>query len=493
MKGIIRFCLLFFVLSVVSACATGQTSSVSAINPDVSVNQSVYQLEASLSDARSRNIDVLSPGLFQKAQTSFAKAKQALEKGAKLSAINDYVADGSVNLRKAEEIAKVSQTILGAVNEDRDRALKAGAERLGKPYTNVENQYLKLTQAIENDNLSYAQNHAPEVQSGFRKLEIMAIKNNALGNTRKMMDDARKAKLNKISPMAYRAAEQALKQVEVYAEQNPYAAEEIRQNNLNAQFMARRLMAISQSSKKFQAMTPEASALYLEASFVQLGNTLNTGDIRDKGLDIQLNTLTAAVQNLKQAKQYLENENSSYRNQIAALEQSLAGEKGYSREQEAVKRKLSAEKEFNEQFNTVQGFFNPDEAEVYKQGDHLIIRLRGIKFPVGQAILTPENYTLLGKVQKTIQVFYHPSVLIEGHTDSTGSARTNQELSQKRAEAVQAYLVANKTLPENYIQAKGFGPDRPLAPNTTPEGRAINRRIDVLVTPTQVPQDQSYE
>ncbi|WP_321494954.1 OmpA family protein [uncultured Desulfobacter sp.] len=489
MKGIIRLCLLFFVLSIVSSCTTGQTSSVSAINPDASVNQSVHQLEASLSDARTRNIDVLSPGLFQKAQASFAKAKQALEKGAKLSAINDYVADGSANLRKAEEIAKVSQTILGAVNGDRDKALKVGAEKLGKPYVDVENQYLKLTQAIENDNLSYAQNHAAEVQSGFRKLEIMAIKNNALGKTRKMMDDARKAKLNKIAPMSYSAAEQALKQAEAYAERNPYAAEEISQKNVNAEFMARRLMAISESSKKFQSMTPEASALYMEASLGQLGDTLNTGDIRDKGLETQLSTLTAAVQTLKQTKQSLENENSSYRTQIASLEQNLAGVEGYSREQEAVKRKLSAEKEFNEQFNTVQGFFNPDEAEVYKQGDHLIIRLRGIKFPVGQAILTPENYTLLGKVQKTIQVFSQPNVLIEGHTDSTGSAQTNQELSQKRAEAVQAYLVANKTLPENYIQAKGFGPDRPLAPNTTPEGRAINRRIDVLVTPTQAPQN----
>ncbi|MBC2743982.1 MAG: OmpA family protein, partial [Desulfosarcina sp.] len=72
-----------------------------------------------------------------------------------------------------------------------------------------------------------------------------------------------------------------------------------------------------------------------------------------------------------------------------------------------------------------------------------------------------------------------------GHTDSTGSAQTNQELSQKRAEAVKTYLVANKTLPSNRIRATGYGLDRPLAPNTTPEGRAINRRIDVLITPAK--------
>ena len=106
---------------------------------------------------------------------------------------------------------------------------------------------------------------------------------------------------------------------------------------------------------------------------------------------------------------------------------------------------------------------------------------------MGQAVLTPENYTLLSKVQNSIQTFGHPEVTKELHTDITGSAQKNQELYQKLTEAVKTYLVANKTLPENRIRATGYGPDRPLAPNTTPEGRAINRRIDVLITPYQTP------
>lgn len=483
MKTKIHIILLFFCFIIVGACATAHTSSVSASNPEASVRQ----LEAKLTDARSRNIDVLSPGLYKEAEASFAKAKQALDRGAKISAINNYIAEGNASLRKAEEIAQVSRTILGKTNEARDKALKAGADKLGKPYMDVEKQYLKLTKAIENDNLSYAQKHAAEVQAGFREVEIMAIKNSSLGNARKMMADADKAKLRKSAPTAYGAAEQALNEAEIYAGQNPYATEQISQKNLHAEFMARRLTAISESSKKFQAMNPESSAIYTEGLLAQLGKTLNTGDIRDREVDDQLSTLTEAVEAMEQTNQSLENENSSYRTQIADLEQSLVGEQGYSREQETAKRKLTAERAFNEQFNTVQRYFRPDEAEVYKQGRHLIIRLRGINFPVGQATLTSENYTLLGKVQQSIQTFDQPKVTIEGHTDSTGSTRTNQELSQKRAEAVKTYLVANKTLPENHIKAKGFGPDRPLAPNTTPEGRAINRRIDVLITPTQAP------
>jgi OmpA-OmpF porin, OOP family len=483
MKTANRIFLLFSVFFIVSACASAQTASSPTNNPEQLVNQ----LEANLAEARSQDVNVLSPGLYNQAQSSLLTAKQALDRGGKLSAIEKYVAEGKDSLQKAETIAQVSRTILGETNNARAKALKVGADQLGEPYMDVERQYLELTKAIENDNLSYAQKNALEVQGAFRKLEIMAIKKSALGNARKMMVDADKAKLQKIAPLAYDAAKQALNEADTYAGQNPYAAEMISQKNLHAEFMARRLIAISESSKKFQPMTPESSAIYVENLLAQLGQSLNTGDIRDKNVDAQLGTLAAAAGTMERNNQALEKEKTNFQHEIAALEQKLAGVQGVSREQAAAKSRLSAESAFNEQFNTVQRYFDSDEAEVYKQGGNLVIRLRGIKFPVGQATLTPDNYTLLSKVQRAIQTFDQPKVTIEGHTDSTGSTQTNQELSQKRSEAVKTYLVANKTLPKNQIQAAGFGPDRPLAPNTTPEGRAINRRIDVLISPTQAP------
>lgn len=481
MKNQFRYLFLCFTLMLFSACATTE--------PFVSgdTGELVSQLEANLASAKSNQVDVLAPGLFNDAQSAFMEAKQGLEKGIELTAIQEYVAQGSASLEKAEEIAQVSRTILGETNKARDKALKVGADKLGDPYMKVENQYLKLTKAIENDNMSYAQENALEVQGAFRKLEIMAIKKSALGNARKMMAEADKAKLQKIAPSAYGAAEQALNEADTYAGQNPYAAEMISQKNLHAEFMARRLIAISESSKKFQPMTPESSAIYVENLLAQLGQALNTGDIRDKHVDAQLSTLAAAAGTMEQKNQALEKEKTNFQHEITALEHKLTGVQGVSREQAIAKSRLSEESAFNEQFNTVQRYFDSDEAEVYKQSGNLVIRLRGIKFPVGQATLTPENYTLLSKVQRAIQTFDQPKVTIEGHTDSTGSTQINQELSQKRAEAVKTYLVANKTLPENQIQAAGFGPNRPLAPNTAPEGRAINRRIDVLISPTQAP------
>jgi OmpA-OmpF porin, OOP family len=202
MKKSIQFLFLGFVFVFAGACATPQMESVPTGNPA----QLVTQLEESLAKARLEKVDVLAPGLFNQAQSAFMKAKQTLDKGAKLSAISAYVAEGNTSLKQAEEIAQVSRTILGETNNARDKALKVGADRLGEPYMDVEKQYLKLTKSIENDNLSYAQKNAPAVQAAFRDLEIMAIKNNALANARNMMAEADKAKVKKIAPMAYGAA-----------------------------------------------------------------------------------------------------------------------------------------------------------------------------------------------------------------------------------------------------------------------------------------------
>jgi outer membrane protein OmpA-like peptidoglycan-associated protein len=482
MKKRYRFLFSGLIIVSVVVCCAAQVSAASPTNPE----QLVGQLEADLATARANRVDVLSPGLFSAAQSAFIKAKQSLQKGAKISAIGDYVAQGNASLKKAEEIAQVSRTILGETNKARDKALKVGADRLGAPYMDVEKQYLKLTKAIESDNLSYAQENAADVRAAFRDVEIMAIKDSYIGDARRMMADADSAKVQKIAPTAYNDALQALNDADAYIGQNPYAAETIIQKAAHAEFMARRMMSISDNSQQFKAMTPEASALYVESLFARLGTPMNAGDLRDKGVEGQLSSLTGAVETMEQRAKSLEKDKQAYQVRAAALEQQLGSLKGYSQAQEMANQELAAEREFNEQFDKVQRYFRPDEAEVYKQGSQLVIRLRGIQFPVGQATLSPENYVLLSKVQQAIQSFGQPTVTIEGHTDTTevsGSDQTYLALSQKRAEAVKTYLVANKTLSANRIRATGYGPDRPLAPNTTADGRATNRRIDVLITP----------
>ena len=76
------------------------------------------------------------------------------------------------------------------------------------------------------------------------------------------------------------------------------------------------------------------------------------------------------------------------------------------------------------------------------------------------------------------------AIVVEGYTDSQGKDQMNQELSQKRAESVRTYLVS-RGIASDRITAQGFGPGKPIADNTSPEGRANNRRVEIVVKPKQ--------
>jgi len=463
------------------ACATRQLESIPGQDP----MQLVNQLKSDLEKAQNQQVDSLAPGMFKEAQAAYVKAQKALDKGANLTVIKDHVGRGRARLDAALDVAQISRTILSQTNNARTKALNVHADKLGEPFQNVEKQYLKLTSAIENDNLSYAQSKAGQVQAAYGELEIMAIKNNALGETRQVMAAAEKSKYKKIIPTVFGEAQQALQDADDYIGQHPYESVTIAKKASHAAFMARRMTIMHETSQKYEGMEPEAIALEVEQILISLTESMAVGDLRDKYVEEQIEVMSEAYHRKLKKIDSLELARMQHLKKIGDLEESLAGQQGYSREQEAARRKLAAEREFNERFNKVQAYFQPHEAEVYKQGDQLVIRLRGIRFPVGQVILTPDNYYLLSKVQKAIRSFNQPTVVIEGHTDSTGSAELNQTLSQDRASAVKAYLVANNTLPSSHIRSAGFGPDRPLAPNTTDEGRAINRRIDIVIKPSQ--------
>lgn len=475
----LKLIFLGIVFIMLCACATPKPEPVETGNP----GKIVSQLEANLATARTNHLDVLAPSWFEKAQSSYAMAKKDLDKGARMSDIAKNVEEANESLEKAKKIAVISQTILGDTSAARQKAIDVGADKLGEPFQDVENQYLKLGKAIENDNMSYAQKNSSKVQAEFRNVEIMAIKDTALRNTRTMMADAKENKVYKIAPLAYEQAEQALKAADEYIGMNPYNTKGINEKSEEATFQARRMMSISESGSKFKDMEPEESAIYLESILGSIGKSLAAKDLRDKPAEDQVNLLIETADSARQNTESLEEQNQSYQTQIADLEQRLSALKGLARQQEDTQKKLMAEKEFNDLFNRVQASFDPSEAEVYKQGKQLVIRLRAINFPVGQAILSPENFSLLSKVQRSIRTFGQPLVTIEGHTDSTGSDQTNKALSQSRANAVKTYLVANKTLSSDKIRAMGYGAEKPLATNSSPEGRAANRRIDVVITP----------
>jgi OOP family OmpA-OmpF porin len=99
-----------------------------------------------------------------------------------------------------------------------------------------------------------------------------------------------------------------------------------------------------------------------------------------------------------------------------------------------------------------------------------------ISFDVGKADITPRSYPLLDEIAAALIARPALSIDVEGHTDNTGSRAYNMDLSQRRAQSVVDYL-SEKGVSTSRLSAKGYGPDRPIAENTTPQGRSKNRRV----------------
>jgi outer membrane protein OmpA-like peptidoglycan-associated protein len=121
-------------------------------------------------------------------------------------------------------------------------------------------------------------------------------------------------------------------------------------------------------------------------------------------------------------------------------------------------------------------------ASVKQDTRGMVITLSGsVLFASNQSVLLPAAQARLNEVEQALtQQDVHSRITVEGHTDSQGGASFNQDLSQRRAQSVRDYLVS-RGMASDRISSEGFGLTRPIADNATPEGRANNRRVEIVV------------
>ncbi len=123
--------------------------------------------------------------------------------------------------------------------------------------------------------------------------------------------------------------------------------------------------------------------------------------------------------------------------------------------------------------------------DVVRQGDNITLNMPGnVTFGFDQATLQPQFYPVLDNVAGTLQQYNQTVIEVAGHTDSVGSDSYNQQLSQRRAEAVANYLNSRGIMRDRMITV-GAGETRPIASNDTEQGRAENRRVEITLVPVR--------
>ena len=124
-----------------------------------------------------------------------------------------------------------------------------------------------------------------------------------------------------------------------------------------------------------------------------------------------------------------------------------------------------------------------EAAAVRREGDLLAITLKGdVSFDLDSDVIRPGLYNELDRIAQIMIKYPQTSILVEGHTDSTGSESYNQQLSERRAGSVNNLLV-QRGVQAYRIHNIGYGESRPVVTNATPEGRQMNRRVEIRINP----------
>jgi len=124
-----------------------------------------------------------------------------------------------------------------------------------------------------------------------------------------------------------------------------------------------------------------------------------------------------------------------------------------------------------------------DRVTINNTGDRLIVTLpQDILFATGSSAVRPDLVRDLGAVAGNLQAYPNSTIQVIGHTDSDGEAAFNQQLSESRANAVSSVLLNNGVAPGR-IQAFGRGESQPVASNLNPQGKAQNRRVEIVILP----------
>lgn len=447
--------------------------------------QDVAKLGESLKQASENGWQLLSPLHFNYAEEAY---KQALKQGASQnSAANSTAEKGLASLVDAEALVDVARYELQGVLAARKKAKAAGAvTEMGNAFTEVDTELKKLAILLEEGKKAKARGGRGEVEAQYAELELQALKRDTLADAEKLIKTAKKDDIDDLAPKTIAMAEQELELAKTVIETDRDAKEKAQQHARMAIWNVQRATQIVELLKEFKqsAMTAEDQVLWYQK---QLAASVSPF-VSDPDFSQKNSLLVKSVtQNLKQ-KSFLLDEmqielermKSQYDRTMGDKEKNLAEIRARAEEDRRQNALLEGK------FKQIQQSFTEDEAEVYRQGNNVLIRTYGFTFPSGSSEIQATNYPLLKKIVTSIELFPASSVEVSGHTDNRGSDAVNESLSKDRAAKVGSFLINVGQLGTSRVTSIGYGKRKPIASNDTQEGRASNRRVEILIKNPQL-------
>ena len=430
------------------------------------------------------------PKAYASGMKEYRTAEDALRRGRNIDYVRSNAADATQYFKSATKTAQLARTALAQVMKSRQDGANARAPELAPElWIEANKKFVRAIQLIERGDLKNARKRDIEATTLYREAELVAIKEQYLSKTRQLLADADRARVGRYAPLTLAKAKQLLAEADKELNENRYDTDLPRNLAMRANYEARHALYLSEVVRKIRDkdLTPEQLILGWEEPLRAIAGVADAVPDMAEGPDKLTQELVEYFEEERNELQRLNQEKSEDAVRLADLEEELraldARLGGATAERAALVKRLEAQARVRQQFKQVEKMFNSYEARVFREGDSIFLRLVGLTFDSGASQIRPENFDLLAKVEKAIDVFPRSELTIEGHTDAHGGDELNQKLSQERAESVQQYMINAMRIPTYRLIATGYGETRPVASNETAAGRARNRRIDIRIKP----------
>ena len=465
---------IFFILSLClffAACASKPEKNFTYA-PTANAVDELHNLKSEMNRTESEQIAFFAPNSFDQANKHWDKAQKLQEKGSSNGEVLEELGLARSYFEQARGVADRSLQAMPDVAEAREKALMAGAARFHRAdLVKADKDLMDVTKGFEKKNPDVSLKERTELLSAYNALELRSIKTSRLGDTAANIEGAKKMGAGRYAPRTLSSAEGKLRSAEMTINTDRHNDALVSAAQDDAFRESQKLLKVTEISKRSGQTGNEALAL----------------DIFNRDQQIEsLNTRVSSTES-----QLTEAQRAAQAAQLSAA-------------------RATSELEGRRLITSIQSQFSPKEAEVLQQGDNLIIRLKALNFASGRSEVPSAAYPVLNKVKNTIQQLNAKKVTVEGHTDSTGAATLNQKISQQRADSVVRFLEdsrvnlmtgsstqtavegQNKMMgatesSETQFEARGYGYEHPVATNKTKEGRAQNRRVDVVIATGMAP------
>ncbi len=453
------------------------------------------QVESLMAEAEQLRATEFSPSNYAKAKS--AQSEGSLERARK----------------HAQQAILISQKVsidFQDMVEARDRMQLTGAKNYRADLVKrAETHFSDVVKAVEKGQDVKAKRDVKVALLELHAASVVAAREQIIRPLSKSIAASRKVSARKFAPKALDKALNAQRQAEKIIKEDPSSMVRARNIAKKGEEQAKRASRVgslgrqlSRNPSTLESWIADADGR-LMAIATALGIQLSSGQSSRQ----KLASIESAIQNIRQshaaqlqdAEQQISELSTKlakyegeltvmqdlqrkYQSELSGMQELQQKYEGELSDMAELRRKLQLRREAEAKIKHIANLFDPEKVEILLTPDaDVILRMKGMNFRSGSAVIPPQSYALLDQVLQTIAVFPNRPVRIEGHTDFVGMSDYNQGLSERRALAVKEYLSSVVEGRKSEISAIGFGEDKPIVNNETAEVRKKNRRIDVVL------------